>query len=161
MKWNLPQRLSSELIAKALGIQKFAYSPYSQHQIGSLVFGLDLSGNSVIAVGANVEFVSYGLTLCAESVALTQAVAKGMRELLFVVCIGHSAKIQTVCGACRQRIAEFVVDEPVWLISTAKNGKPYKITRIDQEWDDLVPHHRHSSNPRRFEYVARILNQYK
>jgi len=159
-EWLLPQALVAQLVKQAVTIQGLSYSPYSNKSIGSAVFGLDKSGRAVMAAGTNVEFVSYGLTLCAESVALANAVTQGTRELIAVVCVGHSEKIQTVCGACRQRLAEFIVGAPAWLIATAKGGGPVQVFRIDQCWSDLIPYQMHSSNISRESNVIQALKGY-
>ena len=84
----------------------FAYSPYSHFRVGAAV----LTGDGVIVGGCNVENVSYGLSICAERVAIFQAVTKGHPRIRALVLYTPTAKPVTPCGACRQVIAEFGVD---------------------------------------------------
>ena len=78
-----------------------AWAPYSKFQVGAAL--LTVSGE--IITGCNVENASYGLTICAERVAVCSAVAMGHREFT-AVCISLTG-IPVPCGACRQFMVEF------------------------------------------------------
>ncbi len=82
-----------------------AYAPYSQFRVGAAL--LTQSGNLI--TGANVENASYGLTLCAERVALVKAVSDGHRDLVAMAVWGADCPEGTImpCGACRQMMLEF------------------------------------------------------
>ncbi|MBV9123540.1 MAG: cytidine deaminase [Planctomycetes bacterium] len=85
-----------------------AYCPYSNFPVGAAV----LTADGRVFEGCNIENASYGLTVCAERVAVFQAVAAGAREItaIAIVCPkGNSHKPGTLmpCGACRQVLAEF------------------------------------------------------
>ena len=90
----------ARLIETAISAQKSAYCPYSRYPVGASV----LTEVGRIFAGCNVENASYGLTLCAERVAIYNAVTRGQRALKAVCVVGSSAK---PCGACRQVMVEF------------------------------------------------------
>lgn len=80
-----------------------AYAPYSEFRVSSVV--KTKSGKTY--VGVNVENSSYGLTICAERVAVAKAVSEGDREVEVVVVYTEANEPVYPCGACRQFIAEF------------------------------------------------------
>ncbi len=100
------------LIDAALAARELAYAPYSKFLVGAAV--LDEEGK--ITPGANVENASYGLTICAERVAVGAAVAAGARNLA-AVAIATSGGASP-CGACRQVLAEFGGVMEVVLVDT-------------------------------------------
>lgn len=94
------------LLDAAEAAKQNAYAPYSNFRVGAAV--LTKSGKSYS--GCNVENVSFGLTLCAERVALASAVADGEREFLAVAITTDKDEPVSPCGACRQVLAEFGPD---------------------------------------------------
>jgi cytidine deaminase len=109
-------RLRGELLARARQAASTAYCPYSHFRVGAAV----LAGGEIFS-GCNIENASYGLTICAERVAIFKAVTAGHNtiEAIAVVCpdaeaSGGMAK-RMPCGACRQVIAEFA-SEPMEII---------------------------------------------
>ncbi len=90
-----------ELIKQALAARKNAYCPYSNFPVGAALLCADGS----VYTGVNVENASYGLTMCAERVAMFKAISEGKRDFvkLAVVC---DADRCSPCGACRQVIYE-------------------------------------------------------
>jgi cytidine deaminase len=117
-----------QLIAAAVQARQHAYAPYSEYQVGAAV----LTKSGRIFAGCNVENASYGLTLCAERVAIASAVAAGERE--FVALAVATAGGATPCGACRQFAAEFAPAMPVLLIDAAKPQ-----AAIEVSLSDLLP----------------------
>lgn len=91
------------LIRAARAARARAYAPYSRCSVGAAALTLDGS----IYGGANVENASYGLTQCAERVAMQTAVAAGRRRIVAVAIAGPAGI--SPCGACRQVMAEFGV----------------------------------------------------
>lgn len=90
------------LYAAAKKVVKLSYSPYSKFPVGAAV----LTKSGKIFTGTNVENVSYGLTICAERVAVCNAVSNGYRDIIAIAIYSDRDGI-TPCGACRQFIAEF------------------------------------------------------
>ena len=105
------------LIRAALDAREAAYAPYSNFAVGAAL----ADANGVIHVGSNVENASYGLTVCAERVAIWGAVAQGVRsmETLAIATDGGLAP----CGACRQVMAEFVQDLELLLVDSQQANR--------------------------------------
>lgn len=120
-----PSRIESarererELIAAAAAARGFAYAPYSEFNVGAAV----LAGSGEIYSGCNVENISYGLTMCAERVAIGSAVAAGETEILAVAVAADDTELVRPCGACLQVMAEFSAqNDPVAVISASLGG---------------------------------------
>ncbi|ACI19466.1 cytidine deaminase [Dictyoglomus thermophilum] len=89
-----------ELAMKAL---ENSYSPYSNFPVGAALLTKD--GN--VYLGTNIENASYGLTICAERLAIFKAVSEGKREFSKIVIVGKDGNGVPPCGACRQVMFEF------------------------------------------------------
>ncbi len=98
------------LLAVARDARTRAYAPYSRFLVGAAV----LCEDGTIFAGCNVENASYGLSICAERVAVGMAVASGHRRFTAVAVVGTGPGATAPCGACRQVIAEFAPDCPVY-----------------------------------------------
>lgn len=119
-----------DLLDQARRVAESAYSPYSKAKVGCALE----AESGQFYLGCNVENASYGLTMCAERVAIGQAVTQegpGMRwTRLAVVALGMEFP---PCGACRQVLAEFATDDA--RVIFLSNGLP-ESRRIE----DLLPH---------------------
>ncbi len=100
-----------ELIKSAAGAKSRAYAPYSNFRVGAAL----LASTGKIYTGCNVENASYGLTCCAERVALFKAVSEGEREFKALALVSDSEEYCAPCGACRQVMAEFGLQMPVYM----------------------------------------------
>lgn len=119
-----------QLVAEALNVRDNAYAPYSKFLVGAAV----LTAGGQIYAGANVENSSYGLTICAERVAATAAIAAGARTLAAVAIAtdgGHGP-----CGACRQFLYEFAESDMEVLL--VNSSEPAKLQRLSL--NSLLPH---------------------
>ncbi|AET33664.1 cytidine deaminase [Pyrobaculum ferrireducens] len=92
-----------ELIEKAKEVIGNAYAPYSKFRVAAVV----KTRSGKIYTGVNIENASYGLTVCAERVAVFKAVSEGDRDIEVVVVYTDTEEPTPPCGACRQVIAEF------------------------------------------------------
>ena len=116
-------RLTAEatelLIGAARDAQAVAYAPYSLFPVGAAVL---LSDGEIVS-GCNIENASFGLTVCAERVAVFSAVAGGRMDIVAIALMTVGPSIYRPCGACRQVIAEFSrADHPVIIISATNTG---------------------------------------
>ena len=100
MDWNI-------MIERAWESREHAYAPYSSFAVGAAVE----SSDGGIFGGCNVENLSFGLTMCAERVAIASAIAAGGKSLRRVVVVADTHTPVSPCGACRQVMAEFGVQE--------------------------------------------------
>lgn len=92
-----------KLAAEAKKAMKKAYCPYSSFSVGAAV----LTETGGIYTGANIENASYGLSCCAERVAVFKAVSSGAKAIKAVAVACSGKKAAMPCGACRQVISEF------------------------------------------------------
>lgn len=109
-------KLKKQLIVAALAARQRAVAPYSRFQVGAAL----LAADGQIIGGANVESASYGLTCCAERVALFKALTGGQGGFLAIAVVARTPKGPTPCGACRQLLAEYAPDALVLIADSAK-----------------------------------------
>ena len=112
----------------AFAAMENAYAPYSHFRVGAAL----RSSSGEIVTGCNVENAVYGEALCAERVAVSAAVAKGLREFEEIAIASESDDPAPPCGSCRQTMTEFAPGLKVTAYS--KNGK-----RISWRLSDLLP----------------------
>src|SRR5205807_3357246 len=94
------------LVQAASGARRQSYAPYSKFAVGAAV----QCKSGTVFVGSNVENISYGLTICAERIAIGSAVAAGEREFAAIALVADTIEPIVPCGACRQFLAEFCPD---------------------------------------------------
>lgn len=101
----LTETEAQRLFEEALKAMENTYSPYSGFPVGAAV----LANDGTLIHGTNVENASYGITICAERVALAHAVSMGKTEIR-AIAVCSSKDSTSPCGACRQFIIEFGMD---------------------------------------------------
>jgi cytidine deaminase len=97
------------LIEEATKVRENAYAPFSKFKVGS---ALETENGSIV-VGCNVESASYGLTVCAERVAVWKAISLGKTKINRIAVVADTEDLTPPCGVCRQIIWEFGGDIPV------------------------------------------------
>jgi cytidine deaminase len=105
--------MTDPLIAAAIQARDHAHAPFSNFLVGAALE--DSSGR--IHTGCNVENATYGLTLCAERVAVFKAISEGAREFHRIAIATDTDTLTPPCGACRQILWEFCSDIPVILVN--------------------------------------------
>jgi len=101
--------MNNKLIDEAIKMRKRSYAPYSKYRVGAAV---ETESGNIIG-GCNVESSSYGLTCCAERVALYRSVAEGHTEFEEIAVSSKNAC--SPCGACRQVIWELCGEIPIYI----------------------------------------------
>lgn len=99
------------LIQAALEARANAVAPYSKFQVGAAL----LTAEGEIIGGANVESASYGLTCCAERIALFKALTEGRKSFRAIAVVAAWPQGPMPCGACRQLLAEYAPNALVWV----------------------------------------------
>lgn len=115
------------LLEKAKEASKHAYAPYSEFQVGACV----LAGSGKTYIGCNMENASYGLTVCAERNALSNAIVNGEREIHAIAIWAPKMDNCLPCGACRQVIYEFQKEKPLDVITQLESSElGYEVHKI-------------------------------
>ena len=103
--------MTDPLIAAAISARQKAFAPFSRFMVGAALEAPD----GTIVPGCNVESASYGLTMCAERVAIFRGVTDGFRCFTRVAIVTDTATPTPPCGACRQLLWEFAPNAEVVL----------------------------------------------
>jgi cytidine deaminase len=117
------------LVSAAAEARERAFAPYSGFRVGAALVAED----GTVFTGCNVESASYGLTLCAERVALVKGVSEGHRRFTRVAVVADTERLTPPCGACRQLLWELAPDATVILANL--NG-----ARAEFAMRDLLPY---------------------
>ena len=119
-----------DLVRAAARARQRAVAPYSRFQVGAAL----LTRAGEVVTGANVESASYGLTCCAERVALFHALTSGQRNFTAIAVVARAPGGPMPCGACRQLLAEYAPLAVVWV---ADSRAPRTIREFSVR--DLLP----------------------
>jgi len=111
----------NQLLEIAIEARKKSYSPYSKFPVGAAV----LTKDGKIYTGCNVENAAYGITVCAEVVAVAKAVSEGSQDIAAVAVAADTEDVCRPCGSCRQFILEFG-NEIVIVMGNLKGDKDIK-----------------------------------
>lgn len=122
------------LIEKAFEAQKFAYTPYSNFNVGAALLG----DNGKIYLGCNIENSAFSPTNCAERTAIFKAVSEGQKKFTAIAIVGNKKDIKqgdgdycAPCGVCRQVLQEFC-DPKTFKIYLAKSVDDYKEFTLEE-----------------------------
>ena len=100
------EMMDDPLVEAARAVRKRAHAPYSKFKVGAAI--LDDAGRTF--TGCNIENATYGLTMCAERVAIFKAISEGAGKLIRVAVVANTDALTPPCGACRQLLWEFCSD---------------------------------------------------
>ncbi len=115
--------MQDPLIAAAIAVRENAHATFSNFKVGAAV--QDESGR--IYTGCNVENATYGLTVCAERVAIFKAISEGARKFTRVAVVADTESLTPPCGACRQILWEFCGDVEIVLSNLAGKTETLKL----------------------------------
>src|SRR5436190_9631837 len=119
-------RMKTDLAAKAAEAREHAIATYSEFKVGAALETKD----GRVYTGCNIENVSYGLTVCAERVALWKALSEGARSFRAIAVVTDSAVQTSPCGACRQLLWEYCGDIAVYTHSLQGLSHEYKLAEL-------------------------------
>ncbi len=114
------------LLDAAVGARAHAVAPYSNFKVGAALE--DDAGR--IHTGCNIENATYGLTLCAERVAVFKAVSEGARRFRRIAVAADTETLTPPCGACRQILWEFCGDIEVVLVNLKGKVKSFRLSEL-------------------------------
>ena len=115
-----------ELIARAVEVRENACAGYSHYKVGAAL----LASSGKVYTGCNVENSTYGLTVCAERVALWKALSEGERTFTQIAVVTSSEPPASPCGACRQLLWEYCGDIEVILANLQGLRKTLRLSDI-------------------------------
>jgi len=116
------------LVATARRVRELAHAPFSRFKVGA---ALETADGAVIT-GCNVENATYGLTVCAERVAVLKAISEGHRSFRRIAIVADTSEPTPPCGACRQILWEFAGDLEVILANLTEETGRFRLK-------DLLP----------------------
>jgi cytidine deaminase len=129
MKKRLPTRsMLLAMTALAREARERAHAPYSRFKVGAAL----KTRTGEIVTGCNIENASYGLTLCAERVAVFKAVSEGLSDFDAITVVADSKRLTAPCGPCRQILWEFCGDLLVHMSNTRGRSRVMQLS-------DLLP----------------------
>ena len=117
---------SDALVAAARAAREYAVSDFSGFKVGA---ALETDTGEIIT-GCNIENATYGLTVCAERVAIFKALSEGKRSFNRIAVVADTASPTPPCGACRQIIWEFCGDIPVVIANLAEVKTTLRMTEL-------------------------------
>jgi cytidine deaminase len=118
--------MTDPLQAAALAARENAHAPYSKFRVGAALE--DASGR--VHTGCNVENATYGLTLCAERVAVFKAISEGAREFRRIAIAADTETLTPPCGACRQILWEFCGDIEIVLLNPRGKSEALRLKEL-------------------------------
>lgn len=116
----------SELIEKAKKARERAYAPYSKFKVGTAL----LTKGGKVYTGANVENATFGLTVCAERIAIFKAITDGEKNFVKIAVVADKNEPVTPCGACRQVLSEFASDLKIICANLKGKTERYSLKKL-------------------------------
>ena len=120
---------NNKLIERASEVRKYAKAPYSHFLVGAALLTVD----DTVFTGINVESSSYGLTICAERVALVKALSEGHKHFTKIAVVVDTETLTPPCGACRQLLYDYAPDIEVVISNNRDKTKVFKLTDLFPE----------------------------
>jgi len=114
------------LAEAALRARENAHAPYSHFKVGAALE--DAAGN--VFTGCNIENATYGLTVCAERVAVFKAISEGTRKFVRIAIAAGTEVLTPPCGACRQILWEFCGDIELTLVNPSGKCETLRLSSI-------------------------------
>jgi cytidine deaminase len=118
--------MTGALVSAALAARQNAFAPFSKFKVGAAIE--DAEGR--IHTGCNVENATYGLTVCAERVAVYKAVSEGVRQFRRMAIAADTDTLTPPCGACRQILWEFCGDIEIVLANPRGKTETYRLKEL-------------------------------
>lgn len=118
-----PDADRTRLLNAAGQAREFAHAPYSRFAVGAAIEALD----GRVFTGCNIENATYGLTVCAERVALWKAISEGARQFRRIAVVADTQVLTPPCGACRQLLWEFCGDVEILLGNLAGERERFQM----------------------------------
>ena len=115
-----------ELVKKAIQARLKAHAPYSKFLVGAAL----LTKSGKVFTGANVENASYGLTVCAERVAVFKAVTDGEKNFKKIAIVTDTDQPKSLCGACLQVLSEFCADLEIVCATLKGKKNKYRLREL-------------------------------
>jgi cytidine deaminase len=116
----------SDLVAAARRARDYAHATYSNFKVGAAIETTD----GRVITGCNIENATYGLTICAERVAMFKALSEGHRQFTRIAIVADTETPAPPCGACRQIMWEFAGDIEVILANTSRETKRFQLSTL-------------------------------
>ncbi|MCP9494793.1 MAG: cytidine deaminase [Pyrinomonadaceae bacterium MAG19_C2-C3] len=123
---EINQHQLEALIDSAKLAREFAVAPFSNFKVGAAI----LTEGGGVFTGCNIENASYGLTVCAERVALWKALSEGGYGFMHLVVVADTNDLTPPCGACRQIIWEFAGDISVTMTNLAGESETIRMSEL-------------------------------
>ena len=120
------ERSEKELVEAARAVRENAYAPFSKFKVGAALE----TATGIIITGCNIENATYGLTVCAERVAMFKALSEGHRKFRRVAVVADTEAPTPPCGACRQILWEFGGDLEVILANLRAEKGRYQLSAL-------------------------------
>ena len=117
---------NQEITEAATAARENAHAPFSHFKVGAAL----LTENNEIVTGCNIENASYGLTMCAERVAIFKAISEGKKKFVKICVVADTDALTPPCGACRQIIWEFCGDIEVLMENLQGESATFQMSEL-------------------------------